>query len=143
VADEEKAPAEAPGVDTRGELRLTLDADYGLRPDFAAIAAIERQVRPLRALVAAADSMDLSIEEMAVCVAELWRGYGRAHPDDEMIETYRNAKPSRIAELIFEQGAPMVSTRLTVIFAAALTGGYTASGEAKAPAMRKRTRAGA
>jgi hypothetical protein len=126
-------------VDTRGELRVELEpgVEYGLRPDWQAIAGIERQLRPIRALYVEAQSLEMAIEDMALVTAELMKGYGRANPEDAMISTYRDSKPDRLAELIYEAGMPKVAIRLAIILGGALTGGYTASGEAKTPTKRK------
>ncbi|HWT12300.1 MAG TPA: hypothetical protein VN231_06075 [Allosphingosinicella sp.] len=129
MADLEKAT----DVNARGELTIDLGdgGELGLRPDHEAIVAIEAQLRPLRRLVVDANDMALTLVEQAVITTELMRGYGRAHPDDPRIATYREAQPKRIGELIHEVGSLKVCPRLLVVLAGALTGGYTASGEAK------------
>ncbi len=127
---EEAAPPEA---NERGEVTLKLEGvEYHLRPSREAISAIERQLRPLTALHADAQRYELTLEEMAIIAAEMMRAYGKSHPDDPLVTDYRGAKPERLADLIFEVGAPRICVRLLVVLTAALTGGVTAAGELKA-----------
>lgn len=133
-----KTEAAAATVNSRGELSVELDGSkFVLRPDHLAIEAIEEQLRPLKALYLDAKALEMTNREMAVAVAELMRGHARHNPEDERIAVYREAKPERLSELIYEAGGPTVAARLAIIFGCAMTGGYTASGEAKTPAMRK------
>jgi len=142
MGQKKAADESGPKVNVFGEIKVPLDAEYGLRPDFEAIEAIEREVRPIEQLLADANAGTLSIGEMAAITRHLMRGYGRAHPDDERILAYREANVKRLAELIYEAGAPRVRARLLVVLMGAVTGGYDASGEAKTPAIKTETRAG-
>lgn len=121
----------APEVDVRGQLTIPLDGqEYLLRPSYEAIIAIERQLGPLYNLATAAARGDLTLDQMGVCVAELMKAQGRA--DAEASADYRDPKPEKLAKLIYAEGAPKICARLAVLFTAAVTGGYTPEGEAKA-----------
>jgi len=126
-------------LDARGQVTLPLGGvDYGLRPSFAAISAIERKLRPLPALVAEGGRGDLSLADMGIIAAELMRAYGEANPSDELADTYKTSKPERLAELIYEAGSPRILARLLVVLIGSFNGGYTASGEAKPPETKKK-----
>jgi hypothetical protein len=130
-----KPDAEEPKVDLLGQLSVQLDAEYQLRPSRQAISNIERATgKGLYQLTVQAGSLALSVEEMGVCVAEMMRAYAVHDPDAGA--AYKGAKPEVCADLIFENGPVDVARRLAIIFTGALTGGYTASGEVKAPGMK-------
>jgi hypothetical protein len=135
------APEKAlPIVDERGQLVVTMQGvDYVLRPSFEAISAIERQLRPIGALGVEARDMRLSCEEMGVVVAECMKAYGKANPQDPRAPFYNGASATQAAELIYEEGVPPISARLALLLYAAVTGGFTAAGEAKAGTMSKLT----
>lgn len=119
-------------LDERGQLSITLDADYVLRPSAEAIMEAERETGlSLYDLASLAANSRMRLDQMGICVAAFMRAHGKACPDDPMIATYRAAKPARLAELIFEAGAPRIMGGLTVLLAGAINGGYTSSGEAK------------
>ncbi|HEY1605623.1 MAG TPA: GTA-gp10 family protein [Allosphingosinicella sp.] len=128
-------PPEAPtldDLDTSGQITLPLGGeDYVMRPSWEAIQSIERQLRPLFDLAGAANLGKLTIEEMAVIAAAMMRAHGKAAPEDANARTYNNADVGRLAELIYEAGAPRVCARLSIVLIGALTGGYTAAGERK------------
>lgn len=124
-----KAPSGANA--NRGEHSLTLGRKtYVLRPSYAAIVTIEDQLgRSAVELLRACNGMALAYEDMGVIAAELIRA--GADPKDEHT---RNVSAERIGELIFEEGTAGVYVALTVALASAVSGGRTASGEAKAVA---------
>lgn len=129
-AGADEAPAT---LDVSGQITVPLDGqDYLLRPSYEAILAIERELGPLFGLAHRATLGQLTAEEQAVCVAELMKAHGRA--DKEASADYRDPKPKRIGELIYEAGLPRICARLGVLLAGALNGGYDAAGEAKAAA---------
>lgn len=129
-----KAEREQITLDTRGQLTVTLDAEYVLRPSYEAIMEIERETGlALYDLASLAANARMSIEHMAIVVAAMMRAHGKASPEDPMKSSYLGAKAETIAPMIFEAGAPKIMIRLTVLLAGAIHGGYTASGEAKTP----------
>jgi hypothetical protein len=129
-----KAAAE-PQVDVRGQISVELDdTKFMLRPSNEAVLAYEEQTGlSTYKLAGLAISGEMRLGTMGLIVAELMRAYGTANPDDPLITTYRAAKPERIAELIQEAGIPFVLPKIVAVLMGVLTGGYTASGEAKAP----------
>jgi hypothetical protein len=129
---EEAGEADKPEVDLLGQLSVSLGGThYTLRPSRQAISNIEQQLgKSLTQLTVQSGSLTLPVSDLGVCVAELMRAY--AVFDDAAGPDYKGAKPDRCADLIFESGPVDVSRRLAVIFTGALSGGYTASGEAKA-----------
>lgn len=118
-------------VDLLGQLSVKLDVEYTLRPSRRAISAIERALgKSLPQLVINSGSIGLSLEELGICVCELMKAYGAANPNAGL--AYMAPDPQVVADLIYDAGQGPVVRRLAVIFAGALTGGYTASGEPKA-----------
>jgi tail tube GTA-gp10-like protein len=137
AAASSEAPPPEPAVDFRGQVSLPLDGqDLMLRPSFEAIAAIEHQLRPLFDLAQDATRGQLTLEEMGVIAAECMRAYGRAYPEDPLITVYRGASSEKLSRLIYEAGGPKTCARIMVLLVGALNGGYTAEGEAKAPASK-------
>lgn len=120
--------AGATGNAARGETTLLLGGkSYRLRPSYAAIVAIEDELgRSAIELLRASNAMALSYEDMGVIAAEFIRA--GADEDDAMT---RSIASDRIAELIFEEGSAAALVSLTVALASAVSGGRTASGEAK------------
>lgn len=120
-------PIDAEANPDRGELELELEGrTYRLRPSHAAIAHIERRTeRSLLRLLQLGNGCDLSIEQLAIIATE----FIRAGAEDEML---RRVDTARIGELIFEEGVPVVTARLTLCLLEAATGGRTVTGEAKA-----------
>ncbi len=123
--------ADAGGVDVRGQIKVSLgDADYLLRPSYAAIAAIEKTLgRSLMELAQQALSGVLSIADLAIICAEMMRAHGRADPTAG--PSYKGVQSERLAELIFEASPPAITARVAVVLMGAVTGGYTAAGEPK------------
>jgi hypothetical protein len=134
MARRNKAADEAK-VDVRGQISVELDGTkFMLRPSNAAVLAYEEQTGlATYKLAGLAISGEMRLGTMGLIVAELMRAYGVANPDDPLITTYRAAKPERIAELIQEAGIPYVLPAIVAVLMGVLTGGYTASGEAKTP----------
>jgi hypothetical protein len=119
-------------LDERGQLVITLDADYVLRPSEEAILEAERETGlALFDLASLAANSRLRLEQMGILVSVFMRAHGVACPQDPLITTYRNAKPESLAKLIYEAGIPRIMGGLTVLLAGAINGAYTASGEAK------------
>jgi hypothetical protein len=135
MADLEKAGGQdLPPVDARGEITLPLGGhEYHLRPSRIAISAIEKQLRPLPALVAEGARGDLSLVDQAVIAAELMKAWGLANAGDPMAEQHKGAKPERLADLIYESGGTRILARLLAVMIGALNGGYTAAGEMRPP----------
>lgn len=137
MADEESGgiAGVAAVLDTQGQIAVPLDGqDFVLRPSYEAIRNIERQLaRSLFDLAMAASQGGLAIDDQAIIVNEMMRAHGKTISDDDpLATTYRSSNTTRIADLIYEAGAPRVSARLVVLLTGALNGGYAASGEAKA-----------
>lgn len=120
-------------LDERGQLTITLDAEYTLRPSVEAIMEAERETRlSLFDLATLAANARMTIEQMGITVASFMRAHGRANPDDPLKSSYLGAKAETLAGMIMEAGCPRISGALAILLAGALNGGYTASGEAKA-----------
>lgn len=115
----------------RGEHALTLGGrTYVLRPSYAAIRAIEAKAeRTLAQLVLAAQAGAVSVETAGIVAAELIRAGA-----DDADQFTKRVSADRIAELVYEEGVTTVVARLTFPLLDAVTGGRTASGEAKAVA---------
>ena len=128
AAPRPKRKPRSPANANRGEHALTLGRKtYRLRPSYAAIVAIEEELgRSATELLRAANGMALTFSELGVIAAELIRA--GAEEADEMT---RNVSAERIGEMIFEEGRASADIALTVALAAAVSGGRTASGEAK------------
>jgi len=133
-----KQPAKPPSIvrlDTRGQLTITLDADYVLRPSQEAIMEAEQQTGlSLFDLAGLAANSRMTLQQMGIVTAAMMRAHGKANPNDPMISTYRAAKAETLSGMIYEAGTPRIMGGLTVLLAGAINGGYTASGEAKAVA---------
>jgi hypothetical protein len=125
-------------VDLLGQLTVDLDAEYTLRPSRQAISNIERALgKALPQLTVQCGSLALSVEELGICIAELMKAY--AVFDTSAGTVYKAPNPEKLADLIYEHGPVDTARRLAIIFTGALTGGYTASGEAKAVRMTEPT----
>jgi hypothetical protein len=126
-----KSSAGAKANSARGEHTLTLAGNtYCLRPSFEATLAIEDDLGlSLHELFRKANAMALTYSELGViCAAYIRAG---AAEDDKFTA---QVDASRIAELIYEEGTTGVYPVLTLLFADAISGGRTASGEARAVA---------
>lgn len=126
-----RSPAANPA---RGEHSLDLGGkSYRLRPSYEATCAIEQKTgKSLVELVRAGNLGALALETLAVIATEYIRA--GAAEDDKMT---RAVNAARIGELIFEEGVPGIIGALTLVMVDTLTGGRTASGEAKAVAAPK------
>ncbi len=113
----------------RGEFELTLAGKtYCLRPSYGAQVAIEEALdQSMIELLRRANACALQLSELGVVVAAYIRA--GAAEDDKMT---RAVNDDRIAELIYEEGVTAVYPVLTLLLAAAVSGGRTSSGEAKA-----------
>jgi hypothetical protein len=121
-------------LDTRGQLVVTLDAPYVLRPSVEAIMEAERETGlSLYDLASLAANSRMRLDQMGIVTAAFMRAHGKANPDDPMKTTYLAAKAEKLSALIFEAGVPRIMGGLTVLLAGAINGAYTSSGEAKAP----------
>ncbi|HEX2594805.1 MAG TPA: GTA-gp10 family protein [Rhizomicrobium sp.] len=115
---------------TRGEYTLTLGGrPYLLRPSFSAQVAIETALdKSYFELAAAAQVAALRIDHASVIVTELVNA-GAEDPMDKI-------SAERAGEMIYEAGMPSIAPVLAVLLIDALSGGRTASGEAKAVATQ-------
>lgn len=113
----------------RGEYALTLAGTrYVLRPSYAAIREIEEKTgKPLFQLAFAASGVSLRLEDAGIIAATLIR----AGAGEGASLSARGASAERIGELIYEEGAPEAQGVIADVLKAALSGGVTASGEAK------------
>lgn len=113
----------------RGEFELVLAGKtYCLRPSYAAQVAIEEALdQSMIELLRRANMCALQLGELGVVVG----AYIRAGAE-EADKITRAVADERIAELIYEEGVTAVYPVLTLLLAAAVTGGRTSSGEAKA-----------
>ena len=122
-----RAGASAGANGARGEHALELSGrSYRLRPSFEAAQAIEVETgRALIELLRDANTMALSYADLGTICAE----YIRAGAEDDLT---RRISAERIAELIYEEGTARVIPVVTLVLVDAISGGRTASGEAKA-----------
>lgn len=122
---------ESEEVDLLGQLSVDLGgAEYILRPSRQAISNIEKGLnKGLAQIAVQCGSLALSVEELGLCVAEMMKAYAVFDPSAPA--DYRGAKAERCADLIYENGPVDVARRVAIVLTGALTGGYTASGEAK------------
>lgn len=122
-----------PELDARGQIAVPLGgADYVLRPSEEAVSTIERKLGcSLSDLAGKATYQRLTLDEMAIIVTEMMHAHAKSDPTAG--PSYSGAKPERVRALIYEAGAPRILARLVPLLIGALTGGYSASGEAKAP----------
>jgi hypothetical protein len=133
----------AKAIPARGEISITLEGvEYLLRPSYEAIEQFQASTRKgLLQLTREALSGDLTTAEAAQIVTECMRAEGRAKSD----ETIARFKADVIAALMMEAegGFAAVLGVIAGMLSGAVTGGYTATGEIKAPAGKKATPAGA
>lgn len=109
----------------RGEHQLDLaGVKYRLRPSFEAVKAIESKTEPLMILVQLANRYQLTLEQLGIVACEFIRAGA-----DEGDHATKAVDPERLAELIYEQGATLVTARLTMCLADAASGGRKASGK--------------
>jgi hypothetical protein len=139
---EDAADAE---VDVRGQGEITLGGEtYRLRPSWEAIEEIERQTRPLYVLASIATTGGLTLVEIGVILTEMLKAQGRTMDEGERLRTtYLNGKRENWSRLAYEESAPKVCAILGGVLLAAVRGGYTAEGEAKAAATTGETQGAA
>jgi hypothetical protein len=118
----------------RGEATITLEGvEYGLRPSFTAIQAIEaRTKRSIFRLALAATALDLHNAELGVIVGEMLRAWGVSNPDAPNAKVAAAVDDKRVAEIVFEEGSTKIAPIVGWLLRAALTGGVTSLGEPKA-----------
>jgi hypothetical protein len=121
--------AGAAATAARGEHTLSLGgASYVLRPSYAATAAIEDELgQSALELLRRANAGALGYADLGSICAEYIRA---GAPETDRLA--RGVAADRIAELIFEEGITSVLIAVTLVLADAISGGRTASGEAKA-----------
>jgi len=127
----------ADDVNASGEISITLDAEYVLRPSYAAISAIEDKTgRSVIELANDAAQGGLKLRESAIIAAAMMRAWGNEATGigDEVQAGAARSNEARVGELIYEAGLPKINTRLAIVLIGAATGGYTISGKAKAAA---------
>jgi hypothetical protein len=118
----------------RGEVTVKLDADYVLRPDFEAVAAIDEQLGSIidvtrRALA----ENSLSFREVSVIILEGMKAHGRAANDP----TARAFTLKRVQHLVFEAGILSVIGPVIQFLSNALIGGAKPEGNAPAAETAK------
>lgn len=116
----------------RGEQRIMLDAEYIMRPSYAALQAIEDQTGlSVTELALAAAKRTLKSRHIEIIVTECVKAELRA---SGKIVNDAHWKLDRVGELLVEGegGLLAVGTKLINFLGQAATGGYTAKGEAKA-----------
>ena len=122
-------------VNASGEITVTLDAEYTLRPSYAAIAAIEDATgESIIQLANAAATGRLKLKESAIITTELLKAWGReaVEGSDPNQRAAARFGVDGVARQIYEAGQPGINARLALVLIAAATGGYTAAGKAKA-----------
>ncbi len=128
---------------TRGEVSITLDATYTMRPSYEAIEAIEAQTgRGIVALVNMAAQGEMSLRNAAIIVTECIKAWGKqcieAGDASPEARSAAGAKPERVSKLIHEHGIVQATQRCSIVLMGAASGGVTATGEWK-PATVKAT----
>ena len=118
----------------RGEVVVKLDADYVLRPDFEAVAAIDEQLGSIIDVTrrALADN-SLSFREMSVIILEGMKAQGRATGDEQLV----GAKLKRVQHLVFEAGILSVIGPVIQFLTNAVIGGAKPEGNAPAAETAK------
>jgi hypothetical protein len=126
----------------RGEATITLEGvEYGLRPSFTAIQAIEQKTeQSIFALALRASALELSTAALGVVFGETMRAWGKANPESTEGKVAAAVKDERVAELIFDEGVKAASQIAGWLLRAALTGGATSVGELKAGWLTKNPR---
>lgn len=122
-------------VNASGEITVTLDAEYTLRPSYAAISAIEEATgESIIMLANRAANGALKLKDSAIIVTEMLKAWGREADADSSADQRAAVKfgTEGVAKLIYERGLPGINARLAIVLIAAATGGYTAAGKAKA-----------
>lgn len=113
----------------RGEIAIRLDADYVLRPDFEAVAAIDEQLGSVLDAARDAAGGKISYRVAAVVICEGLKASGRASGDRAL----QAVNLRRVQELIFDVGLLTVLEPVSRFLVAAVMGGVE-PGEAEAEA---------
>lgn len=119
--------------ETRGEIALSLDAEYVMRPTFEAIVAFETKTgKGVLQLANEAGSRRLTLSDATAIACACINAQGRAIGDKAL----EHANADKIGRLILdsEGGVAEAMGRIAALLIHAATGGYTASGEMKAGA---------
>jgi hypothetical protein len=130
------------GVNASGEITITLDAEYVLRPSYAAISAIEEAIgESIIVLANRAANGALKLKDSAIIATEMLKAWGREAGEGSTADQRAAASfgSEGVAKLIYQQGLPGINARLAIVLIAAATGGYTAAGKAKAAAATAAT----
>ena len=107
----------------RGEITIRLDADYVIRPDFEAAAAIDEQLGSIIDVARRALSeKSLSYREASIIICEGMKAQGRAKDD----KTMQAVNLRRVQQLVYEAGMLTVLGPCLGFLAAAVTGGADA-----------------
>lgn len=136
----------ADAVNASGEVTIELDAEYTLRPSYAAIVAIEEATgKSVIELANAAATGALKMKESAVIATQMFRAWGREATGvgNEVQAAAASFNEARVGELIYDAGLPKVNARLAIVLIGAATGGYTTAGKPKAVADTQATPAAA
>ena len=131
--------------EVRGEVDIELDGQsFVLRPSYGAIVSIEKQTgKPLIELASLADVSALPLNDLAICVTEMVRAWGRQAVVDDLtpaaergaISAASGASKEAIGELIYSAGVMFAYPRVAIALARAASGGCLPSGEPKAAGM--------
>lgn len=129
----EKPVTATAAAGARGEVSIQLDGhDYVLRPSFEAVDEMETSTGlSLYELTIAASSNTLSLAQVGEIIGACIRAKAKVDGNRDLAA----ARSARFASLVYEAGEGVygvVSNELGKLLRGALTGGYTASGEAKA-----------
>ena len=107
----------------RGEIAIRLDADYVIRPDFEAAAAIDEQLGSIIDVARRALSeKSISYREASIIICEGMKAQGRATDD----KTMQAVNLRRVQQLVYEAGMLTVLGPCLGFLAAAVTGGADA-----------------
>lgn len=128
-----------PANEERGEITLDLGEKYVMRPSYEAISAFESALdKGLFDIASDAINHRLRLNETAIIATECIKAWGRATGASITVQAF---KPQRIAEMILESegGFKVALEQVAMMLAMACTGGYTATGEAKAATVTTMT----
>lgn len=108
----------------RGEIAVTLNgADYALRPDFEAVAAIDEQLGGILNIAKRSfEGQSLTLHEVAVIVCEGIKAHGRATKK----ASQAGAQLPKVKREVFETGLITLVEPVAEFLTAALTGGVDA-----------------
>ncbi|WP_310474104.1 GTA-gp10 family protein [Sandarakinorhabdus sp.] len=134
-------------LNSHGEMEFEMEGvTYLLRPSREAIEEIEAATdRALIELAEGAQLGRLTLKDQAAIVVEFLKAWGReAGPDGDPNQiAARQFKPDGVKDFIIEAGVVIVNSRLAVILAGAVGGGYDRRGKATAAWAKALVEAGA